>query len=171
MRSQTVRHDWATKHRIRDKWNTGCLMFTRHKVQKKFSLNYQLKHKSWCDPTHEANQPNPMNTDQCTPEECRSGNTCPGMPLIGTSEHLQIDMAPSRGQDLEADQGPRSWPLSYPQLHILMQSLDNCMAVLPLTNSPQVQRRLWHSDALLERGGEWGKTTTILKPILPKRAN
>ena len=97
-------------------------MFTRHKVQKKFSLNYQLKHKSWCDPTHEANQPNPMNTDQCTPEECRSGNTCPGMPLIGTSEHLQIDMAPSRGQDLEADQGPRSWPLSYPQLHILMQS-------------------------------------------------
>ena len=103
-------------------------MFTRHKAQKKFSLNYQLKHKSQCDPTHEANQPNPMNTDQCTPEEwyqIRQHLPRDATNPSGTSEHLQIDMAPSRGQDLEADQGPRSWPLSYPQLHILLQSLDN----------------------------------------------
>ena len=37
-------------------------------AQRKWSLNYQVKHKSQCEPTHEANQPHLGDTDQCTPD-------------------------------------------------------------------------------------------------------
>lgn len=104
-----------------------------------------------------------MIPDQATPDARDATNPS------GTSELLQIDRAPSRGQDLEADQGPRSWPLSYPQLHILMQSLDNRHDSPAPVHLPTSAEKTLTLRCPLERSREWGETTANPKPILPKR--
>lgn len=103
-----------------------------------------------------------MVPDQATPDARDATNPS------GTSELLQIDRAPSRGQDLEADQGPRSWPLSYPQLHILMQSLDNTHGSPAPVHLPTSAEKTLTLRCPLERSREWGETTANPKPTLKK---
>lgn len=108
-------------------------------------------------PIGEAHQVQLMDTNQCTPEEWNKVRWPLPRDTTNPSVHRQTDIAPGRVQDLEAEQGPGSQPLSSPQptQPHAERSLHVCMGAL--TTSPQVKGNPKYSDAFLERSGGRGE--------------